>query len=81
MNPRYVTDHNIDVNMVFARAKQHDLAAQFVLGLMYQSGYKEVGANIELAKQHYLKAAEQDFIPAQLRLDDLCVDSAGLAQE
>ena len=80
-NPQYLEAAQIDVNQLQARAKKFDVAAQFVLGLMYQSGYLGLDANIEHAKQCYFKAAEHGFIPAQLRLDDLCVDSAGLAQD
>ncbi|UOO88279.1 SEL1-like repeat protein [Vitreoscilla massiliensis] len=81
LNPQYVEESQIDVRTMQARAKKFDPAAQFVLGLMYQSGYQGLAANIEHAKQCYSKAAEHGFIPAQLRLDDLCVDSAGLAQD
>ena len=81
LNPHYVEDSHIQVRTMQARAKKFDPAAQFVLGLMYQSGYEGLAANIDHAKQCYAKAAEHGFIPAQLRLDDLCVDSAGLAQD
>ena len=81
MNPQYLELSDFSVATIQARAKKYDMAAQFVLGLMYQSGYDGVAANIENAKQCYFKAAEHGLIPAQLRLDDLCVDSAGLAQD
>ena len=81
MNPQYLELGDFSVATIQARAKKYDMAAQFVLGLMYQSGYQGVAANIENAKQCYFKAAEHGLIPAQLRLDDLCVDSAGLAQD
>ena len=81
MTPQYLELSDFGVATIQSRAKKYDMAAQFVLGLMYQSGYDGVAANIENAKQCYFKAAEHGLIPAQLRLDDLCVDSAGLAQD
>lgn len=79
--PQYLETSTVNVVHVVAQAKKGELAALFVLGLMCQSGYQDIEANIARAKRCFFKAAELGFIPAQMRLDDLCVDSADLTLE
>ncbi len=61
-------------------AERGDIASQFKLGLMYETG-SGVDANLENARLWYKKAAEHNYKPAQNRLTYLEIKQSGFKEK